>query len=71
MDDYTTYFLRNPTPPVEYESIVDFTWPPVNSSSSQVDYLDINSNFTLHSDPEAARVRFWDWLYENYATAAQ
>ncbi|XP_072929862.1 carboxylic ester hydrolase [Epargyreus clarus] len=56
----------NPTPPVDYESVVDFTWQPVNETSP-ITYLDINSNFTLQTNPEEKRVRFWDWLYENYA----
>ncbi|XP_013183727.2 carboxylic ester hydrolase [Amyelois transitella] len=56
----------NPTPPVDYESVVDFKWPPVNDTSS-IDYLNINGNFTVKKDPESKRVKFWDWLYENYA----
>ncbi|KAM3956544.1 carboxylic ester hydrolase [Aphomia sociella] len=56
----------NPTPPVDYESVVDFKWLPVNDTS-HVDYLNINSKFTLEKDPESKRVRFWDWIYENYA----
>ncbi|XP_053613793.1 carboxylic ester hydrolase [Plodia interpunctella] len=56
----------NPTPPVDYESIVDFKWLPVNDTTS-IDYLNINGNFTLLKDPEPKRVKFWDWLYENYA----
>ncbi|KAL0819630.1 hypothetical protein ABMA28_007707 [Loxostege sticticalis] len=55
----------NPTPPVDYESVVDFKWMPVNDTT-HVNYLNIDGNFTLLSDPEAKRVRFWDWLYENY-----
>lgn len=51
---------------MDYDSVLDFTWPPVNASSSHVNYLDMDTNFTLRSNPESARVRFWDWLYENY-----
>ncbi|XP_063539334.1 venom carboxylesterase-6 [Cydia strobilella] len=58
----------NPTPPVDYESVVDFTWLPVNETA-HINYLDINSNFTVLEDPEAKRVRFWDWLYENNSAA--
>ncbi|CAH0690199.1 unnamed protein product [Spodoptera exigua] len=56
----------NPTPSVDYESVVDFTWPQVNNTE-HVSYLDINGNFTVQSDPEAKRVKFWNFLYENYA----
>ncbi|CAD0203924.1 unnamed protein product [Chrysodeixis includens] len=56
----------NPTPPVDYESVVDFTWPRVNSTE-HVSYLDIDGNFTVKADPETKRVEFWNWLYENYA----
>ncbi|XP_026760793.1 carboxylic ester hydrolase-like [Galleria mellonella] len=56
----------NPTPPVDYESVVDFKWLPVNDTT-HIDYLNINSKFTLEKDPESIRVRFWDWMYENYA----
>lgn len=56
----------NPTPPVDYESIVDFKWLPVNESS-HVNYLDITGNFTSKVDPEQRRINFWDWLYENFA----
>ncbi|XP_028159051.1 venom carboxylesterase-6 [Ostrinia furnacalis] len=56
----------NPTPPVDYDSIIDFKWQPVNDTS-HINYLDIDGNFTQLTDPEAKRVRFWDWLYENYA----
>lgn len=59
-------FFRNPTPPVDYESVVDFEWLPVNDTSG-VHYLDITGNFTLRTNPEAKRISFWDWLYENYA----
>ncbi|CAH2233686.1 venom carboxylesterase-6 [Pararge aegeria] len=57
----------NPTPPVDYESIVDFKWLPVNDTVN-ANYLDITQNFTLKVNPEATRVRFWDWLYKNYAS---
>ncbi|XP_047536605.1 esterase E4-like [Vanessa atalanta] len=57
----------NPTPAIDYESVVDFKWLPVNDTS-HINYLDITENFTLQTDPEAKRVRFWDWLYENYAS---
>ncbi|XP_045537697.1 venom carboxylesterase-6 [Papilio machaon] len=56
----------NPTPPVDYESILDFKWLPVNETE-HMNYLNINGNFTLQTDPEAKRVKFWDWLYDNYA----
>ncbi|RVE50094.1 hypothetical protein evm_005300, partial [Chilo suppressalis] len=56
----------NPTPPVDYESVVNFKWGPVNDTR-HVDYLNIDGNFTQLTGPEAKRVRFWDWLYENYA----
>ncbi|CAH2094603.1 unnamed protein product [Euphydryas editha] len=56
----------NPTPPIDYESAVNFKWLPVNDTS-HINYLDITGNFTLLRDPEAKRVRFWDWLYDNYA----
>ncbi|KPI92286.1 Venom carboxylesterase-6 [Papilio xuthus] len=56
----------NPTPPMNYESILDFKWLPVNGTE-HMNYLNINGNFTLLTDPEAKRVRFWDWLYDNYA----
>ncbi|KAF9806144.1 hypothetical protein SFRURICE_016343, partial [Spodoptera frugiperda] len=56
----------NPTPSVDYESVVDFTWPQVNSTE-HISYLDINGNFTIQTDPEAKRVKFWNFLYENYA----
>ncbi|XP_068619235.1 carboxylic ester hydrolase [Battus philenor] len=59
----------NPTPPVDYESIVNFNWLPVNDTE-HVNYLNINGNFTLLTDPEAKRVQFWDWLYENYASVS-
>ncbi|VVC91510.1 unnamed protein product [Leptidea sinapis] len=57
----------NPTPPVDYESVVNFKWNPVNDTRHNINYLDITGNFTLRTDPEPKRVRFWDWLYENYA----
>ncbi|KAF9413122.1 hypothetical protein HW555_008564 [Spodoptera exigua] len=50
----------NPTPSVDYESVVDFTWPQVNNTE-HVSYLDINGNFTVQSDPEAKRVKFWNF----------
>lgn len=56
--------FRNPTPPVDYESVVDFEWLAVNTS--RVHYLDITGNFTLRTEPEAKRIQFWDWLYEKY-----
>ncbi|OWR46748.1 alpha-esterase [Danaus plexippus plexippus] len=55
----------NPTPPIDYESVLDFKWPPVNDSD-HVTYLDITRQFAVKSDPEPKRVRFWDWLYDNY-----
>ncbi|CAH0728291.1 unnamed protein product, partial [Brenthis ino] len=60
----------NPTPPVDYESVVDFTWLPVNDTT-HVNFLDIAGNFTLRFDPEAKRVRFWDWLFESYAESSR
>ncbi|CAK1583667.1 unnamed protein product [Parnassius mnemosyne] len=57
----------NPTPPVDYQSAVDFKWLPVNDTQ-HINYLNIDGNFTLLTDPDAKRVRFWDWLYENYAS---
>ncbi|XP_013135434.1 PREDICTED: bile salt-activated lipase-like [Papilio polytes] len=60
----------NPTPPVDYESIVDFKWLPVNETE-RMNYLNINGNFTLLTDPEAKRVKFWDWLYDNYANESR
>ncbi|XP_038206794.1 venom carboxylesterase-6-like [Zerene cesonia] len=55
----------NPTPPIDYESIVDFKWLPVNDTQ-HINYLDITGNFTMKKDPEPKRVSFWDWLYDNY-----
>lgn len=63
-------FFRNPTPPVDYVSVVDFTWPQVNDTE-QINYLDITGNFTIRTDPEAKRIKYWDWLYENYARKPQ
>ncbi|KPJ18206.1 Venom carboxylesterase-6 [Papilio machaon] len=54
----------NPTPPVDYESILDFKWLPVNETE-HMNYLNINGNFTLQTAPEAKRVKFWDWLSVN------
>ncbi|XP_073950365.1 carboxylic ester hydrolase-like [Choristoneura fumiferana] len=54
----------NPTPPVDYESVIDFDWLPVNDTA-HINYLDINSNFTLLEDPEPKRVLFWDGLYNS------
>ncbi|KAG7297938.1 hypothetical protein JYU34_018693 [Plutella xylostella] len=56
----------NPTPPVDYESIVDFKWLPVNDTST-VRYLNIDANVTMEEDPDGARVQFWDWLYDTFA----
>ncbi|XP_075982764.1 carboxylic ester hydrolase [Anticarsia gemmatalis] len=56
----------NPTPPVDYESVVDFKWPAVNGTE-HISYLDITGNFTIRTDPEAKRIKYWDFLYENYA----
>ncbi|XP_030024687.2 venom carboxylesterase-6 [Manduca sexta] len=58
----------NPTPPVDYESVVDFKWLPINGSTSHIDYLDITGNFTMEANPEEKRISFWNWLYENYAS---
>lgn len=58
--------FRNPTPAVDYESVVDFVWPQVNDTE-HISYLDINGNFTVQEEPEAKRVKFWNWLYDNYA----
>lgn len=60
-------FHRNPTPPVDYESIVDFKWLPIDNSQ-HLNYLDITEigNFKQRADPEPERLRFWDWLYDNY-----
>ncbi|PZC80786.1 hypothetical protein B5X24_HaOG200160 [Helicoverpa armigera] len=57
----------NPTPDVDYESVVDFKWPQVNNTE-HISYLDISGNFTVQTDPEAKRVKFWNWLYDNYST---
>lgn len=61
-------FSRNPTPPVDYESIIDFKWLPVNDTT-HINYLNIDGNFTQLAEPEPGRVRFWDRLYETYAPA--
>lgn len=55
----------NPTPPVDYEFATDFIWPRVNDTDA-ISYLDITGNFTIRTDPEAKRIKYWDWLYENY-----
>lgn len=55
----------NPTPTVDYESVVDFEWPQVNDTE-HMSYLDIDGNFTVQTNPEAKRVKFWNWLYDNY-----
>ncbi|CAG4953900.1 unnamed protein product [Parnassius apollo] len=60
----------NPTPPIDHESPVDFQWLPVNNTQ-HINYLNIDGNFTLLTDPDAKRVRFWDWLYENYASESK
>ncbi|CAF4911383.1 unnamed protein product [Pieris macdunnoughi] len=56
----------SPTPPVDYESIVNFNWLPVNTAKP-INYLDITEtgNFTQRIDPESNRLHFWDWLYDN------
>lgn len=46
--------------------MVDFNWPQVNDTE-HISYLDIDGNFTVRADPEAKRVKFWNWLYDNYA----
>lgn len=58
---------RNPTPPAEGNSPLDLEWLPVNDTSHP-QYLDITGAFSMKTDPEAIRVRLWDWLYDNYAT---
>lgn len=62
-------YFRNPTPPVDYETVIDFNWLPVNDTA-HINYLDINGNFTLLEDPEGKRVRFWDDLYHSNAAAS-
>ncbi|XP_049877694.1 venom carboxylesterase-6-like isoform X2 [Pectinophora gossypiella] len=67
MVDMWTNFAKtgNPTPP-DTDGKVDLKWLPVNDTK-RVTYLDITGQFTLKTEPEARRVRLWDWLYENYA----
>ncbi|XP_026315216.1 venom carboxylesterase-6-like [Hyposmocoma kahamanoa] len=57
----------NPTPPAEGKSALDLEWLPVNDTAHPL-YLDITGAFSMKTDPEAIRVRLWDWLYDNYAT---
>ncbi|CAH2045327.1 unnamed protein product, partial [Iphiclides podalirius] len=66
---WPSFVLLNPTPPSD-DSILDFKWQAVNNTE-HMNYLDINGNFTMLTDPEAKRVQFWDWLYDNYAKEEQ
>ncbi|KAI5643066.1 carboxylesterase family domain-containing protein [Phthorimaea operculella] len=64
-----TNFAKTGNPTIgDHEDPIDFKWSPVNDTT-HLTYLDINGHFTQKQDPEARRVRLWDWLYENYANA--
>lgn len=59
----------NPTPPVDYESILDFTWEPV-TDINKINYLNIDANFTTGVQPEADRIAFWNEIFEQYVSRA-
>lgn len=50
------YLFSNPTP--EVTEIVPVKWEP--ATKENLYYLDIGTNLTLGTNPEEARVKFWE-----------
>lgn len=64
------YFIRNPTPHKQDYVLKDFTWEPINKTTSDVKYLHITKTLRMRTNPLGERDRFWDEFLEKYEKMA-
>lgn len=67
-DDVLLGAYREPTPPGDPD-VGDVRWPRLPSSLvAPYPYLDIGNELSVKYELHGARMRFWQWLYDEYFT---